>query len=181
MANDPEIRTKRPRWRSRVVAGLVVLLAVGTGLVLRSSWGRGNHADRNIVAAYDGGVITRETLLERWRTAPPDQQATMRTPEGIDLTVLSMAVHAVLERWARERRLDAREMFTRAMREATQEIGIHDVEQRLHESEIRVEEGEIQQYFEANREKFKDRTLTEVRGEIRDLLHARKEDAAVQG
>ncbi|OGB99714.1 MAG: hypothetical protein A3G35_11535 [candidate division NC10 bacterium RIFCSPLOWO2_12_FULL_66_18] len=163
------------------MVGLVLLLAVGTGLALRSSWGRGNHADRNIVAAYDGGVITRETLLERWRTAPADQQATMRTPEGIDLTVRSMAVHAVLERWARERRLDAREMFIRAMREATQEIGIHDVEQRLHESEIRVEEGEIQQYFEANREKFKDRTLTEVRGEIRDLLHARKEDAAVQG
>lgn len=176
-----EVKPARHPWRSRMVAGLVVLLAVGTGLVLRSSWGRGYHADRNIVAAYDGGVITRETLLERWRTAPADQQATMRTPEGIDLTVRSMAVHAVLERWARERRLDAREMFTRAMREATQEIGIHDVEQRLHESEIRVEEGEIQQYFEANREKFKDRTLTEVRGEIRDLLHARKEDAAVQG
>jgi peptidyl-prolyl cis-trans isomerase C len=181
MTNDTEPRATRRPWRSLVVAGLVLLLAVGTGLALRSSWGRGNHADRNIVAAYDGGVITRETLLERWRTAPADQQATMRTPEGIDLTVRSMAVHAVLERWARERRLDAREMFTRAMREATQEIGIHDVEQRLHESEIRVEEGEIQQYFEANREKFKDRTLTEVRGEIRGLLHARKEDAAVQG
>ena len=176
-----ETKTPRRRWKSRAVVGLVLLLALAAGLAMRASWGRGNHADRNIVAAYDGGVITRETLLERWRTAPADQQATMRTPEGIDLTVRSMAVHAVLERWARERRLDAREMFIRAMREATQEIGIHDVEQRLHESEIRVEEGEIQQYFEANREKFKDRTLTEVRGEIRDLLHARKEDAAVQG
>ena len=129
------------------MVGLVLLLAVGTGLALRSSWGRGNHADRNIVAAYDGGVITRETLLERWRTAPADQQATMRTPEGIDLTVRSMAVHAVLERWARERQLDAREMFTRAMREASQEIGIHDVEQWLHESEIRVEEGATKRFI----------------------------------
>ncbi|MEK7205334.1 MAG: peptidylprolyl isomerase, partial [candidate division NC10 bacterium] len=180
MTNDAEAKATRRRWKSRGVVGLVLLLAVGTGLAIRASWGRGNHADRNIVAAYEGGIITREALLERWRVASAEQRAAMRTPEGIDLTIQSMAVHAVTERWARERRLDAREMFARAMREATQEIGIHDVEQRLHESEIRVEEGEIQQYFEANREKFKDRTLTQVREEIRDLLHARKEEAAVQ-
>jgi len=174
--------TKTPgrRWRSRAVGGLVLLLALGTGLALRSSWGRGNHADRNIVAAYEGGVITKEALLERWGKAPGEERAAMRTPEGIGLTIQSLAVHAILERWARERRLDAREMFARAMREATQEIGIHDVEQRLHESEIRVEEGEIQQYFEANRETFKDRTLTEAREEIRKILHARREETAVQ-
>lgn len=162
------------------MVGLVLLLAVATGLAMRTSWGRSRHPDRNIVAAYEGGTITREVLLERWRTAPAEQRAAMRTPEGMDLTIRSMAVHAVAERWARERRLDAREMFTRAMREATKEIGIHDVEQRLHESEIRVEESEIQQYFEANRERFKDRTLTQVREEIRETLHAGKEGAAVE-
>jgi|GEM_PF-2243446 len=173
---------KRPgrRWRSRAVGGLVLLLALGTGLALRSSWGRGSHADRNIVAAYEGGVITKETLLDRWRKASGEERAAMRTPEGIDHMIRDLALHAVTERWARERRLDAREMFARAMREATQEIGIHDVERRLHESDIRVEEGEIQQYYEANRETYKGRTLTEARGEIRDLLHARKEEGAVQ-
>ena len=175
-----EAKTPRRRWKSRAVVGLVLLLALAAGLAMRASWGRGNHADRNVVAAYEGGIITREALLERWRTAPAGERAGMRTPEGIGLTIQSLAVHAILERWARERRLDAREMFARAMREATQEIGIHDVEQRLHESEIRVEEGEIQQYFEANRETFKDRTLTEAREEIRNILHARREEAAVQ-
>ncbi|MBI4537443.1 MAG: peptidyl-prolyl cis-trans isomerase [candidate division NC10 bacterium] len=167
----------RRRW---VVAGVVLLLALATGLALRSSWWRGRHADRNILAAYRGGLITKEALLERWRRAPEVERAAMRTAEGIGLTIQSLAVHAVMERWARERKLDAREMFTRAMREATQEIGIHDVEQRLHESDIRVEEGEIQQYFEANRDTFKDRSLSQVREEIRGLLHARKEEAGVQ-
>jgi peptidyl-prolyl cis-trans isomerase C len=157
-----------------------VLLAVGIGLALRASWGRGNHADRNVVAAYEGGLITKEALLERWRKRPAEERVMLRTAEGIDLTIRSMAVHAITERWARERRLDAREMFTRAMREATQEIGIHDVEQRFHEAEVRVEEAEIQRYFEANRETFKDRTLTQVREEIRNNLHARKEEAAVE-
>jgi parvulin-like peptidyl-prolyl isomerase len=180
MTKDTKVKTPGRRWRSRAVVGLVLLLAAATGLVIRASWGRGNHADTNVVAAYEGGVITREALLERWRAAPAEERAAVRTPEGIDLTIRSMAAHAVTERWARERRLDAREMFARAMREATQEIGIHDVEQRLHESEIRVEEGEIQRYFEANREKFKDRTLTQVREEIRDLLHAQKEAAGVE-
>ena len=175
-----EAKTPGRRWRSRAVGGLVLLLALGTGLALRSSWGRGNHADRNIVAAYEGGIITKEALLERWRKAPGEERAAMRMPEGIDQTIRSIAVHAVTERWARERRLDAREMFTRAMREASQEIGIHDVEQWLHESEIRVEEGEIQQYYETNREAYKGRTLTEARAEIRDLLHARKEEGTVQ-
>lgn len=174
------ITPTRPRWRRPAVVGLVWILALTTGLAIRWSWGRGNHPDRNIVAAYRGGLITKEALLERWRTAPPEEREAIRTPEGMGLTIQSLAVHAVMERWAQERRLDAREMFTRAMREATQEIGIHDVEQRLHESDIRVEEGEIQQYFEANRDKFKDRTLTQVREEIRNILHARKENAAVE-
>ena len=168
-----------PRWKFRLVGGLVVLLAVAAGLAI-SSWGRGNHPDRNIVAAYDGGTITREALLERWRTATPAQRVAMLSPEGLALMIQSQAVHAVTERWARERRLDAREMFARAMREATQEIGIHDVEKRFHESEVRVGEGEIQQYFEANRERFKDRTLTQVRDEIRSVLHAGKEEAAAR-
>jgi parvulin-like peptidyl-prolyl isomerase len=177
----PEGKSIPRRWGPRVTVGLVLVLAVGTGLAMRTSWGRARHPDRNIVAAYRGGLITREALLERWRRAPAEERAAMRTPEMMGLTIQSLAVHAVMERWAQERRLDAREMFTRAMREATQEIGIHDVEQRLHESDVRVEEGEIQQYFEANRTTFKDRTLTQVREEIRDLLHARKEEAAVQG
>ena len=157
-----EIKATPPRWRSRAVVGLLLLTAVAAGLAIRASW-RQAHPDRNVVAAYDGGFITREALLNRWRNAPADERAVMGTPEGIDLTIRSMAIHAVTERWARERRLDVREMFTRAMREATQEIGLHDVERRLHESEVRVEEGEIQQYFDANREAFKDQTLTQAR------------------
>ena len=174
-----EIKATPPRWRSRAVVGLLLLTAVAAGLAIRASW-RQAHPDRNVVAAYDGGFITREALLNRWRNAPADERAVMGTPEGIDLTIRSMAIHAVTERWARERRLDVREMFTRAMREATQEIGLHDVERRLHESEVRVEEGEIQQYFDANREAFKDQTLTQAREGIRDMLHARKEEGAAQ-
>ncbi|MBI2217668.1 MAG: peptidyl-prolyl cis-trans isomerase [Candidatus Rokubacteria bacterium] len=158
--------------------GLVLALAIVAGLALRSSWGRGYHPDRNIVAAYEGGTITREALIERWRTAPPEERAAMLSPHGLALVIQSQAVHAVTERWARQRRLDAREMFSRAMREATQEISIHDVEKRFHESEVRVAEEEIRQYFEANRERFKDRTLTQVRDEIQSVLHAGKEEAA---
>src|SRR5574341_2125969 len=180
MTDDTEAETICRRRKSRIVVGPVLSLAMVAGLPMWASWGRGNHADRSIVAAYDGGVITKENLLERWRREPPGQRAALRTPEAIGATIQSLAAHAVLERWARERRLDARELFARAMREATKEIGIHDVEQRLHESDIRVEEGEIQQYFETNREKFKDRTLTQVRDEIRHLLHTRKEGAAVE-
>ncbi len=180
MTNDTEAKTTPRPWRSRAAIGLVLVLAVAAVLAIRMSWGRGNHADRNIVAAYEGGTIAKETLLERWRMALPEERALLQTPEGIELIIRSMAVHAVTDRWARERRLDARELFARAMREATQEIGIHDVEKRLHESAIRVEEGELQQYFETNRGMFKDRTLTQVREEIRDVLHARKEGVAVQ-
>jgi len=175
-----QVKTSRFGWQWRALVGLVLSLAVVAGLAMRASWGRGNHADRNIVAAYEGGIITKEALLERWRKAPGEERAAMRTPEGIDHMIRDLAVHAVTERWARERKLDAREMFARAMREATQEIGIHDVERRLHESDIRVEEGEIQQYFEANRQRFKDRTLTQAREDIRNTLHARKEEVTVQ-
>lgn len=153
-----EGKARPRRWRAHAAAGVAVLLVVAAGLAVRASWGR-NHPDRNIVAAYDGGVITREALLERWRVGPPDERAAMRTAEGIVLTVQSMAVHAVTERWARERRLDTREMFARAMREATQEIGIHDVAKRFHQSGVRVDEEEIRQSFEANRERYNIRVV----------------------
>src|SRR5574342_1139104 len=123
------VKTRWFAWRWRAIVGVALLLVVA-GLAMRASWGRGYHEDESIVAAYDGGVITKESLLERWRREPPGKRAVLQTPEGIGATIQSLATHAVLERWARERRLDARELFARAMREATQEIGIHDVEQR---------------------------------------------------
>ncbi len=44
------------------------------------------------MAAYEGGNISKEALLERWRAAPAGERAAIRTPEGMDATIRSLAV-----------------------------------------------------------------------------------------
>ena len=171
-------------WLSRLVGKkywliAIPLLALGAFLLSDRLKGAPNHPDTNVVAAYQDGVITKEQVVAHYRMASPQDQQVLRSIEGVRHLVQDLAVHAVVERWANERQLDTKETFRRAMKDAADAVTLHDVAQRMHEFDVKVEESEIQKYFDDNRDQFKDKSLTQVKEQIRDLLHAQKESQVV--
>ncbi len=138
-----------------------------------------DHPDLNVLAAYQDGVITKEQVVAHYRMVSPQDQQGLRSVEGVRHLVRDLAVHAVVERWANERQVDTKETFRRAMKDAADVVTLHDVAQRMHEFDVKVEESEIQKYFDDNRDQFKDKSLTQVKDQIRNLLHAQKESQVV--
>ena len=171
-------------WLSRLAGKkywlvVIPLLALGAFLLTERINGAPNHPDTNVVAAYQDGVITKEQVVAHYRMASPQDQPVLRSVEGVRHLVRDLAVHAVVERWANERQVDTKETFRRAMKDAADVVTLHDVAQRMHEFDVKVEESEIQKYFDDNRGQFKDKSLTQVKDQIRDLLHAQKEGQVV--
>ena len=154
---------------------VIPLLALGAYLFADRLASAPNHPDTNVVAAYRDSVITKEQIVAHYRMQPPQNQKLLRSVEGLRHVVQDLAVHAVVERWAQERQVDTQEAFKRAMKNAADVVTLYDVAQQMHEFDVRVEESEIQKYFDDNRAQFAGKSLTEVKEQIRDLLHAHKE------
>ena len=164
-------------FKAEYALSLVVLIAVGSFFLNDRLNAPPNHADTNVVGVYADGVVTKEQIIDHYRMASPQDQKALRSLEGVRHLVADLAVHAVVERWAIERQVDTRESFRRAMKYAAEAVTLSDVTRRMHEFDVKVEESEIQKYFDENRDQFAGRSLSEVKEQIRNLLHAQKERA----
>lgn len=153
----------------------IVLVAFGVYFFADRLAGAPNHSDTNVVAAYRDSVITKEQIVAHYRMQPPQNQKLLRSVEGLRHIVQDLAVHAIVERWAQERQVDTQEAFKRAIKNAADAVTLYDVAEQMHEFDVRVEESEIQKYFDDNRAQFAGKSLTEVKEQIRDLLHTHKE------
>ncbi len=145
------------------------------------SWLWPEPADKGVVAAYTEGTVTKEELIATLDSHPEPERAALATTDGLRLLIEDVVVHRVVERWANERQLDEKNSVQHAMKHAAEEINLHDVGTQIHQSQIRVEEADIQKYYEENRERMGDRPLAEVRDSIRETLHASKEKEYIQG
>ncbi|TAK32647.1 MAG: hypothetical protein EPO21_14970 [Chloroflexota bacterium] len=160
--------------------GPVILIAiVGAGILVWANlggWLAPEPSDRDVVATYSDGMVTKEDLLGRLESHTEAERRTLATPEGLRHLVQDIAVHQVAERWAKERGLDDKNSVQHAMKHVAEDINLHDIGTQVHEGQIRVDEGEIQTYYEENRERLGNQPLPEVRDMIRETLHASKEE-----
>lgn len=160
---------------------LLVIPLVGLGLYLLANQLNGvpNHPDQNVLAVYRGGLVTKEQVVAHYRMASSQDQLALRSVGGVRHLIQDLAEHAVVEQWATERQVDTKETFRRALKDATDAVTIRDVAQRMHEFEVKVEESEIQKYFDERRDQFQGQSLTQVRDQIQELLHAQKEQGVI--
>lgn len=158
---------------------LIPLVALGAFLLAGKLNAMPDHPDLNVLAVYQGGIISKEQVVEHYRMASALDQQALRSAEGVRHLIQDLAVHAVVEKWATERQVDSKDTFRRAMKDAADSVTLHDVAQQMHEFDVQVEESEIQQYYDAHRDEFKDQSLTQVKEQIRDLLHGEKEQSVI--
>src|SRR3989338_8521899 len=66
------------------------------------------------------------------------------------------------------------------MKHITEEINLNELHAQMHKGQLGVTEGDIGDYYEANKKDFGEKTLTDVREEIKTKLQSEKEDQFVQ-
>ncbi len=71
--------------------------------------------------------------------------------------------------------MDADETFRHTMQHINEGINLESLHAQLHQSDIPVQESEIQAYYQANQSQFGGKPLEEVRQQIRDKLASERE------
>ena len=178
--------TAQPRWRCYAGKGFTLLIvgAVLVNLFLRfdvarlwAQWTAPKPPAPDVLATFDGGQITTADLEEHFQLLVPEEyRKEARSLETLRKVVQEMAADETARRWAAEQKTDASETFGHTMQHITENINLDSFLAQLHEGGISIPESEIQAYYEANKTRFGDRTLDDVREEIRQTLVAERED-----
>lgn len=160
-----------------VIAAMAVLWLVLQNL---GTWLWPEPADKDVVATYTDGTVTKEELIATLDAHSEQERRALANPDGLQHLIEDIAVHRVVESWAKERQLDEKNSVQHAMKHVAEEINLHDIGTQIHQSQIRVDEADVQKYYEENRERLGNRPLAEVRDSIRETLHAAKEKGYIE-
>jgi parvulin-like peptidyl-prolyl isomerase len=109
-----------------------------------------------------------------------NQQGQFQNIHGYRLVIQEMVTDELVRRWAAEREADQDENIQHVMQHITEEINLDELHAQMHQGQMGVTEGDIQAYYDANRDQFGDLTVTQVRDQIRTTLQSRQEDQFVQ-
>ncbi len=167
--------------KKKIILGVIVVLAF---LVFRfredifAPW----PPAPDVVAAYDGGRITIEDVEKHLVSLVEDEetQKQLKSPQGYALIVQEMITDEIVKRWQATRKPDQDKEFSHVMKHITEEINLNELHAQMHKGQLGVTEGDIGAYYDANRKDFGDKTLTDVREEIKTKLQSEKEDQFVQ-
>jgi len=109
-----------------------------------------------------------------------ETQKQLKSPQGYALIVQEMITDEIVKRWQATRKPDQDKEFSHLMKHITEEINLNELHAQMHKGQLGVTEGDIGAYYDANRKDFGDKTLTDVREEIKTKLQSEKEDQFVQ-
>ena len=177
-----EAKPLTPRQKAFSYTGLAVTLLAALGIGWYVYFGGPQPPAPNVVATFDGGQITVEQVHEHMTRlgldplAHPAQEGQEAVPvlayESYRITVEHMILDELVRRWAARQQTDRDAKFTDAMRHVSESVTLDEWIAEIHQDEMTaaVREGDIQAYYETNRESFGNATLTEVRDEIRETL-----------
>jgi len=169
------------------VSILVVFVFIGCGEKEKKPPGP------NIVATYDNGKITVEDLensLEQRtkgiKVLAGDSLVPLkdRMPKEIEVyqgMVRDMVLDNLVKRKIKEKQLDNRGNIRHALQHIEEDVTLGQLHEEMHEKDrIPVDELDIQKYYDANRSRFGDKPLYEVRDEIKNILASQKEGEYVK-
>jgi parvulin-like peptidyl-prolyl isomerase len=130
-----------------------------------------------VVATYDGGQITVDDVRQHLAFLVPDERLReqVRSPEEYRHVVYEMIGDGLVKRWAAGRDVEQDQDFRHVMKHLDEEIGMGRMARELHAGDMGVNQSDVRDYYEANREAFAERTLDEAQGEIRATLQAQQE------
>jgi len=92
--------------------------------------------------------------------------------------VKMMAVQNIVEDWAKEKGITQKDEVKHDFKHLVEEVSLDNLVDKVHKDQLspeKIDKWEVQNYYDANKDKYKDKSLTEVEGEIRNILAAEKD------
>lgn len=184
------VRTPRQIWLARLkTGGGIALLSL---ILLTALWFSGGYlwwarltAPRppasDVIATYDGGqILISDVEAHLQLLIPEDYQSALSSPETLIGVIEDMVSDEMVRRWAATRQPDQDETFSHTMQHINESLNLESLDLQLHDKEIQITESEIQDYYQANQAQFGDRSLDEMREEIRQTLVSEREQGYVE-
>jgi parvulin-like peptidyl-prolyl isomerase len=142
-----------------------------------------------IVATYDSGEITVDSLENYAKQRAKDvavlvgdSLVSLRNQIIYDKEIYrglirEMVIDDLVKRKIKEKQLDNRSNIRHALQHIEEEVTLQQLHEEMHEKDkIPVSEIDIQKYYDENRNRFGDKSLYEVRDEIRTILASQGEN-----
>ena len=133
-----------------------------------------------IVATFHGGQISgkdiKEHLNKLVQGADPEAVKQLRRKDVYKSIIRTLALDHMIQEKVKEKKLDKKENVKHVMKHISEEMNIEELHNRTHKGKIRVSETDIRRYYEENRKQYGDKSLTEVKEEIQNILQAEKEN-----
>ena len=155
----------------------------------------------DVVAAYSGKNLTKEELLTYIRskgykeeehglceTHGFDHSKCDKTEECETHPIHSMeayrqiikmiSVQKIVDDWAKEKGITQKDEVKHDFKHLVEEVSLDELVDKVHKDQLspdKIDQLEIQKYYDANKDKYKDKPFSEVEGEIRNILAAEKD------
>lgn len=183
-------QTMRQLWTARLgTGGVVAILAL---LLLTGLWFSGGYRwwmrltapkppASDVITTFDGGQITISDVEAHLQLLVPEEsQAALNSPETLLAVIEDMVTDEMVRRWAATRQPDQDETFGHTMQHINESLNLESLDLKLHKDKISVTESEIQNYFQTNKTQFGDKSLDDVREEIRQTLVSQREQGYIK-
>ena len=94
--------------------------------------------------------------------------------------IRDMVLDRLVRKKIEEKKLDKRESMKHVLKHIEEEVSLNELHTEMHKGKIPVDAVEIEGYYTQNRERYGNRSLREVRDEIRGILVSQKERRYVE-
>lgn len=98
--------------------------------------------------------------------------------EAYQQIIKMMAVQKIVDDWAKEKGVTQKNEVKHDFQHLVEEVSLDNLVDKVHKDQLspdKIEKGEIQKYYDANKDKYKDRPFSEIEGEIRTILADEKD------
>lgn len=154
-----------------------------------------------VVAAFSGKYLTKEELSNYISTKGyKDKEHGLCEKHGFDHSkcdktevcethpihsmeayqqiIKMIAVQKIVDDWAKEKGVTQKNEVKHDFQHLVEEVSLDNLVDKVHQDQLspdKIEKGEIQKYYDANKDKYKDKSFSDVEGEIRTILAAEKD------
>ena len=197
---EGELVKKGLKRKLLIIPAIILIAFLGSSLYGFITEPRPPSED--VVAAYSGKNLTKEELLTYIRSKGYMEEEhglcekhgfehdkcdkteecethPIHSLESYRQIIKMIAVQKTIDDWAKENGITQKNEVKHDFKHLVEEVSLDKLVDKVHKDQLspdKIDKWEIQKYYDANKDKYKDKPFSEVEGEIRDILAAEKDN-----